>query len=306
MNQPTGGADASSPKPDARSALLGVACGAGAALFWALGFVATRHGLKLGFTPPDLLMHRFLWSGLVFLPLVLRAGIRDLGGIGWGRGLVLMVLGGPVMSLISYTGFLFVPLGHGSVIQPSSATLGGLLFAALFLRERVPASRVAGAIVIVGGLVIIGAESIGHIGADGVFGDLLFVLTGMMFAVFGTLLRHWRVNAFSAATVISVLSLALLPLYAASGGFARVAALGLGENALQALAQGILAGPAALYLFAFAIQTIGVARAAVFPATVPALTILTGWLLLGEAPTALQAAGLVTVLFGFYLAQRQR
>jgi drug/metabolite transporter (DMT)-like permease len=44
----------------------------------------------------------------------------------------------------------------------------------------------------------------------------------------------------------------------------------------------------------------------VFPATVPALTILIGWLLLGEPPTALQAAGLVTVLFGFYLAQRQR
>jgi hypothetical protein len=42
-----------------------------------------------------------------------------------------MVLGGPVMSLISYTGFLFVPLGHGSVIQPSSATLGGLLLAAV-------------------------------------------------------------------------------------------------------------------------------------------------------------------------------
>ena len=131
-----------------------------------------------------------------------------------------------------------------------------------------------GAVAIVGGLVVIGAESIGHIGPDGVLGDLLFVLTGFMFAVFGTLLRHWRVNAFSAATVISVLSLALLPLYAASGGFARVAALGLGENALQALAQGILAGPAALYLFAFSIQTIGVARAAVFPATVPALTIL--------------------------------
>jgi drug/metabolite transporter (DMT)-like permease len=283
-----------------------MACGAGAALCWALGFVATRHGLKLGFTPADLLMHRFLWSGLVFLPLVLRAGIGNLCGIGWGRGLVLMVLGGPVMSIISYTGFLFVPLGHGSVIQPSSATLGGLLLAAVFLRERVPLSRALGAVAIVGGLVVIGAESIGHIGPDGVLGDLLFVLTGFMFAVFGTLLRHWRVSAFSAATVISVLSLSLLPVYAASGGFARVAALGLGENALQALAQGILAGPAAMYLFAFSIQTIGVARAAVFPATVPALTILIGWLLLGEPPTALQAAGLVTVLCGFYLAQRQR
>jgi drug/metabolite transporter (DMT)-like permease len=306
MSEPSDGTEASPRKPDAKPALLGVACGVGAALFWALGFVATRHGLKVGFTPPDLLMHRFVWSGVAFLPLVLRAGIGNLCGIGWGRGLVLMVLGGPVMSLISYTGFLFVPLGHGSVIQPSSATLGGLLLAAVFLRERVPPSRVLGAIVIVGGLAVIGAESVGHIGADGVLGDLLFVMTGFMFAVFGTLLRHWRVSAFSAATVISVLSLALLPIYAAFGGFARVAALGLGENALQALAQGILAGPAALYLFAFSIQTIGVARAAVFPATVPALTILIGWLLLGEPPTALQAAGLVTVLCGFYLAQRQR
>ncbi len=283
-----------------------MACGAGAALCWALGFVATRHGLKAGFTPPDLLMHRFLWSGIAFLPLVWRAGVSDLGGIGWRRGLVLMVLGGPVMSLISYTGFLFVPLGHGSVIQPSSATLGGLLLAAVFLRERVPPSRVAGAIVIVGGLAVIGAESIGHIGADAVFGDLLFVLTGSMFAVFGTLLRRWRVNAFSAATLISVLSLALLPVYAALVGFAHVAALGLGENMLQALAQGILAGPAALYLFAYSVQSIGVARAAVFPATVPALTLLNGWLLLGEPPTALQSAGLLTVLSGFYLAQRQK
>jgi drug/metabolite transporter (DMT)-like permease len=306
MNEPTGGADNSSKKSDPKPALLGVACGVGAALCWALGFVATRHGLKLGFTPPDLLMHRFLWSGIVFLPLVLRAGIGDLGGIGWGRGLVLMVLGGPVMSLVSYTGFMFVPLGHGSVIQPSSATLGGLLLAAVFLRERVPPSRVLGAVVIVAGLAVIGAESIGHIGAAGVLGDLLFVMTGMMFAVFGTLLRHWRVSAFAAATAISVVSLALLPLYAAGGGFARVAALGLSENVLQALGQGLLAGPAAMYLFAFSIQTLGVARAAVFPATVPALTILTGWLLLGEPPTALQAAGLVTVLSGFYLAQRQR
>ena len=306
MTRPTIGAKAPTQKSDAKPALLGVACGLGAALFWALGFVATRHGLKVGFVPADLLMHRFLWSGIAFLPLVFRAGIGNLCGIGWGRGLVLMVLGGPVMSLISYTGFLFVPLGHGSVIQPSCATLGGLFLAAALLKERISFSRVFGAVVIVGGLAVIGAESIGQIGPDGVLGDLIFVLTGLMFAVFGTLLRYWRVSAFAAATVISVLSLSLLPLYAISGGPARVAALGLGENALQALSQGILAGPAAMYLFAFSIQRLGVARAAVFPAMVPALTILVGWLLLGEPPTALQATGLVLVLCGFYLAQRQK
>ncbi|WFU68888.1 DMT family transporter [Bradyrhizobium sp. CB2312] len=306
MDQRTSGADALAHNNDATPALLGVVCGLSAALFWALGFAGTRHGLKVGFTPVDLLVHRYVWSGIAFLPLVLRAGISDLCGIGWGRGLALMVLGGPVMALISYAGFMFVPLGHGSVIQPSCATLGGLLLAALFLKERISASRLVGALVIVGGLGVIGAESIGHIGADGVQGDLIFVLTGLMFAGFGALLRHWRVSAVSAALVINVLSLLLLPIYLATGGLARLAAIGISENAIQALAQGVLAGPAALYLYAVSVQRLGVARAAVFPAIVPALTLLVGWLLLGEAPTTLQLAGLGTVLCGFYLAQRQR
>ena len=306
MDQRTSGAGALTQTNDRTPALLGVVCGLSAALFWALGFAGTRHGLKVGFTPVDLLVHRYVWSGIAFLPLVLRAGLSDLCGIGWSRGLALMVLGGPVMSLISYTGFLFVPLGHGSVIQPSCATLGGLLLAALFLKERISASRLAGAIVIVGGLGVIGVESIGHIGIDGVQGDLIFVLTGLMFASFGALLRHWRVSAVSAALVINVLSLLLLPLYLATVGIAHIAAIGITENAIQALAQGVLAGPAALYLFAVSVQRLGVARAAVFPACVPALTLLTGWLLLGEPPTLLQAAGLLIVLCGFYLAQRQR
>lgn len=305
MDQPTGAAT-SAKKSDSKQVLLGLACGFGAALFWALGFAATRHGLKVGFRPSDLLMHRYLWSGLAFLPFVIRAGLGDLGGIGWGRGLALMILGGPVMALISYAGFLFVPLGHGSVIQPSCATLGGMFLAAAILRERISISRLFGAVVIVGGIAVIGSESIGHIGLDGVQGDLIFVLTGFMFAGFGTLMRYWRVSAFSAAAVISVVSLSLFPIYAASGGLGRVAAIGFGENALQALAQGILAGPAAIYLFAISIQLLGVARAAVFPAMVPPLTLLVGWLLLGEPPTALQGAGLVAVLSGFYLAQRQR
>jgi drug/metabolite transporter (DMT)-like permease len=306
MSETAAGAHPAVHKSDPPPVWLGVACGIGAALFWALGFVATRHGLRIGFTPVDLLMHRFVWAGVVFLPFVFRAGLRDLCGIGWGRGMALMVLGGPVMSLISYAGFLFVPLAHGSVIQPSCATLGGLLFAALLLRERVSRSRLAGALVIVAGLGIIGGESIAHIGFDGVQGDLIFVLTGVMFAGFGTLVRYWRVSAVSAAGVIIVLSLLLFPAYAALGGLSRVAALGFSENALQALAQGILAGPGAMYLFTASIQNLGVARAAIFPATVPALTLLFSWLLLSEPPTTLQMAGLATVLSGFCLAQRSR
>jgi drug/metabolite transporter (DMT)-like permease len=105
------------------------------------------------------------------------------------------------------------------------------------------------------------------------------------------LVRYWSVSAFSVAAVVSVLSLLLFPVYAALGGIDRVAVIGLGGNALQALAQGVLAGPAAMYLFTLSIQHLGVGRAAIFPAIVPMLTLLVGWILLGEPPNTLQAAG---------------
>ena len=105
--------------------LIGVLCGTGAALGWAAGFVAAKHGITVGFSAADLALHRFLWSGLLLMPLVLRDGIADLGGIGWGRGLVMSVLSGPPQAMIAYTGFMLVPLGHGTTIQPACAALVG-------------------------------------------------------------------------------------------------------------------------------------------------------------------------------------
>ena len=54
---------------------------------------------------------------------------------------------------------------------------------------------------------------------------------------------------------------------------------------------------------ALPIYLLGAGRAAVFPSLVPPFVLLIGWLALGEAPTALQIAGVIVVLFGFRLAQ---
>ena len=284
---------------------IGIACGVGAAVFWAAGFVAARHGIDIGFTPADLTFHRCFWAGLVLLPLALRDGIGDLNGIGWGRGIVLTILGGPGIAIVSYSGFLLVPLGHGGVIQPSCAALFGLILATVILKERLPVLRAFGALTIVLGLAVIGAEAITTIGMHGVAGDLMFVLAGGIFATFGMLLRHWRVVATRATVAISVLSLAILPIYWTLSGFDRIAALGLWENMLQALIQGILAGPAAIYLFTRSVVLLGAGRAAVFPSLVPPCVLLIGWLVLGEQSSVLQLTGLAIVLIGFRLTQQR-
>ena len=286
------------------SVAIGVLCGAGAAVFWATGFVAARHGIDIGFSPADLTFHRCFWAGVFLLPLALRNGIGDLNGIGWGRGIVLTFFGSLGIAFVSYSGFPLVPLGHGGIIQPSTAAVLGLVLATAVLHERLPGKRITGALVIVAGLVVIGGEAVTTIGVHGVAGDLLFVLAGTFFATFGMFLRKWRVAPTRAMVVTSVMSLAILPVYGLLIGFGRMIALGLWENLLQAVVQGLLAGPGAIYLFTRSVVLLGAGRAAVFPTLVPPFVLLIGWLVLGSQPSLLQLIGLAIVLVGFRLTQR--
>ena len=289
--------------PPVKSATaLGVLCGAGAALCWALGFVAARHGVAAGMSPLVIAMHRFIWPGLVLIPLVARDGFGDLRAIGWQQGIVLTLFGGLPLALLSYAGFLFVPLGHGGVIQPSCASLGGLVLASLVLKEPLPPRRIAGALAIVLGLCIIGAEAFKTMGAHGLIGDFLFVAAGSFFAVFAMLLRLWRVEPMRAVTVTGILSLLGAPILLAYVD--NLLAAGFLENLLQAVVQGALAGAGAIYLFTRAVVLLGAGRAVLVPALVPPFTLLVGFLALGEIPTVSQLAGLVAVVIGFRLTQQ--
>jgi drug/metabolite transporter (DMT)-like permease len=104
--------------------------------------------------------------------------------------------------------------------------------------------------------------------------------------------------------VTSVLSLAILPIYGVLVGFSRLIALGFLENLLQAILQGLLAGPGAIYLFTRSVVLLGAGRAAVFPTLVPPGVLLIGWIVLGSMPSVPQLIGLVIVLIGFRLTQR--
>jgi drug/metabolite transporter (DMT)-like permease len=236
------------------------------------------------------------------LPVGLADGFADLRSVGWRRGAALALSGGLPLALFSYIGYLFVPLGHGAIIQPACAAVGGMILARLVLKEALPARRVIGALAILAGLGVIGAEALGTMGRQGVIGDLLFVAAGSCFAIFGMLLRLWHLPAMRAVAVTTVLSLLGLPILL--WDFGNMIAAGFWENLMQAVVQGAFAGAGASYLFTRAVLLLGVARAALFPALVPPFTLLIGFLALGEIPSAAQLAGLVIVVVGFRLTQQ--
>jgi drug/metabolite transporter (DMT)-like permease len=284
------------------STALGVICGAGAALCWALGFVAARHGILIGMSPLVLALHRYVWAGVALIPIATLGGFGDLGRIGWWRGVAITLFGGLPLALWSYYGYVYVPLGHGAIIQPSCAALGGLVLSSIVLRERLPLQRILGALAMLAGLVVIGIEALHTIGAHGFLGDMMFVAAGSSFAVFGMMLRLWQIPAMPAVAVTSIVSLAGLPLLFFS--FENFLAAGFLQNLIQAVVQGVFAGAGAVYLFTRSVILLGAGRAALFPALVPPFALLIGFLALGEAPSLSQLIGLVVVVVGFWLTQR--
>ena len=286
--------------------IIGIVCGTLAALAWAAGFVVAKHGIQVGFSPADLAFHRFFWSGLLMLPLIIREGLRDLGGIGWGRASVMTILSGPPQSLLAYSGFILVPLGHGTTIQPACAALSGLVLASLILHEKATFQRVIGGAIIIAGLLVFGAELLTTIGNSGVGGDLLFATAGLFWATFGTLLRLWNVAGTRAVTAVGAVSVIVLaPIYLFIYGVSGLAKQSLFENLLQAVVQGGIAGSLPIYLFAHAVIALGGGRAATFPALVPVFGAIIGFLALGVAPSIAQFVGMLIVLVGFHFALRR-
>ena len=297
---------AASDKVHRPTMIVGIVCGTLAALAWAMGFVAAKHGVQIGFSPADLAFHRFFWSGLLMLPLIVREGLRDLGGIGWSRASVMTVLSGPPQSLLAYTGFILVPLGHGTTIQPACAALSGLVLASLILHEKATLQRISGAAIIITGLLMFGAESLTTIGNSGVGGDLLFATAGLFWATFGTLLRLWNVAGTRAVMAVGAVSVIVLaPVYLFIYGVSGLAKQSLFENLLQAVVQGGIAGSLPIYLFAHAVIALGGGRAATFPALVPVFGVLLGYVALGVVPSLVQFVGMLIVLVGFHFALRR-
>jgi drug/metabolite transporter (DMT)-like permease len=286
--------------------IIGIVCGTLAALAWAAGFVAAKHGIQVGFSPADLAFHRFFWTGVLVLPLIVREGLRDLGGIGWGRASVMTVLSGPPQSLLAYTGFILVPLGHGTTIQPACAALSGLVLASLILHEKATLQRIIGGAIIITGLLMFGAESLTTIGHSGVGGDLLFATAGLFWATFGTLLRLWNVAGTRAVMAVGAVSVIVLaPIYLLIYGISGLLKQSLFENLLQAVVQGGIAGSLPIYLFAHAVIALGGGRAATFPALVPVFGVIIGYLALGVVPSVAQFVGMLIVLVGFHFTLRR-
>lgn len=265
-----------------------------------VAFAAARAGILGGLQAIDLIFARYVVAGLIMLPLLTRFGLRDLAGIGLRRSLVLTVLGGTPFAILQTGGYAFAPLAHGAVVAPATVTIVSTIGAALFLHERLGRDHLWGAAVVLVGIVLIGWDGLTQpAGERAWLGDLSFFTSSVLWAGFTLLLRYWRLPPARACASVAVLSgLITTPLYLLLSSPAHLQALPLGTLAFQGLVQGGVQGALTMVAYSQAVVLLGVSRAVLFPAIVPAISVLIGIPMVGEIPGFLQVAGLCLVTLG--------
>lgn len=290
----------------ARRQRWGFLSGATMALGASLSFAAARAGIVGGLGVADLIFARFVVAGAIMLPPLLYWGLPTLAGIGLKRAAILTILGGAPFALLQTGGYGFAPLAHGAVIAPSTVTIVSTIGAAIFLRERLGPAHLAGAAIVLLGIGLIGwdgiAQSAAKSGERAWVGDLLFFASSLLWAGFTLLLRQWRLSALRATAVVAVLSMVVTtPVYLLWMGVEHLMALPLATLAFQGLVQGGLQGVITMIAYSQAVVLLGVSRAVLFPAIVPAVSVLVGIPIVGEIPGPLQIAGLVLVTLGLLI-----
>ncbi|TPM37425.1 DMT family transporter [Mesorhizobium sp. B2-3-4] len=278
---------------DTVNARLAVIAGLAMIGIYAAQFVAARFSLREHLTATDMASLRFAGAGAVFLPIVWWRGLATVTALGWRRGLALAALAGLPYPLIINWGLTHAPAAHAAALCPASIVFFSFLLS--LFRERASRQRVVGVVTIIAGLLLFIVPARGGTGGA-LFGDLLFIGSGVMFSAYAALVQRWRVEPITATATVVILSCLPLPLlwfFAPSGLQAAAGA----EIVSQIVIQGLLAGAAAMFLYTYIVDQLGPQAASLFLPGVPIATVMVGMIVLGETPLAIQC-GAIAIMAG--------
>jgi drug/metabolite transporter (DMT)-like permease len=283
-----------------RKLAIGLLAALAAALIGSGWQIASRHGVTTRLGPLELAVLRYGIPALVLLPLLFKTGLCPAGLP--RQQLVLLVIGGGLpFGLLVLAGAQWAPAAHMGIFMAGSVPLFTTLGARLVHGEHISGLRLAGLLLIAGGMAVFGASSFAD-AAQTWRGDLLFILAAMLWAVYTLMFRRSGLTLWQGAAVINTWSFLLLSPLLLWVGAPRLLTAPWTDVAWQALGQGVFAGLLGLVTYMIAIARLGAANASLSAALVPINTALGAAWLLGEPLGPVTLAACVLVASGVALA----
>jgi len=286
----------------------GVLAALAAIAIYAGMFAAGRHGAVHGLNGFDQTAIRFGVSAIILLPFAWIGAAPAVRRLGAGRLLSLFVLGGAPYSCVFLGALVFAPVAYGAALVPGLQPLVVIALSALLLAQRPALPNLLGALVCLGGLLLVLLDQGRAAGAGAaspglLLGVGLFVLSAVLWGGYAVALKAWKVEPREVlATTAPLSALLYLPPYLLWRGVEPLTAAPVSALLIQAVYQGVLVGVVALVLYAWAVRVAGSTAVAALAPAMPVMAALIALAFLGERPGALQWAGLAVVTTGLLAA----
>jgi len=270
-------------------------------LFWASAFVAIRH-LGGEFSAGALSLGRLVIGSIVLGAVAVSRGLPRPSGHDWVGLVAIWVLWFGVYNVALNQGEHHVDAGTSAMLIQISPVLIALL-ATVFLGERFTLWLGLGLLLAFAGVVLIGVSQPG--GHNDIVGVLLCLLAALVYSV-SLVIQKPLVSRLSALHVTwlacTIGAIACLPFlgsliddtsHASTSDIAWVLYLGIFPTAI------------AFTTYAFALRHMTASSLGITTYLVPPLTILMGWLFLGEVPPTMACAGGALALVGVAVARKK-
>jgi drug/metabolite transporter (DMT)-like permease len=276
-----------------------------AMVFWALSFIWYKEVLIL-YRPVSLVLMRLIISSILLFVVTLSLGKLNKLHLSDLKFFLVLTFFQPFLYFLGESYGVNLVLSTVASVIISIIPLLTPLAAYLVLKERITFMNFIGLLVSFLGVAIV----IFHQGFDldnvspiGVAYLFLAVIAAIGYALLIKRLSA-RYNVFSIVTYQNTLGIFFfLPLFFILDFNEFVTIIPTREVVFSLLKLGIFASTFAFVFFTYAIKNLGVTRANVFTNTIPVLTAIFAYYLLGEVITPVKIAGIIVVVVGLFLSQ---
>jgi drug/metabolite transporter (DMT)-like permease len=270
-------------------------------LLWASAFVAIRH-LGHDFSAGGLSLGRLLVGSVALGAVAVSRGLPRPSGRDWLGLVAIGVLWFGIYNVALNQGEHHVDAGTSAMLIQISPVLIAVL-ATIFLGDRFTPWLGVGLLLAFAGVVVIGvSQPSGH---NDLAGILLCLLAALVYSV-ALVVQKPLVSRLSALHVTwiacTVGAVACLPF---AGQLVSATRSASATDIWWVVYLGLFPTAIAFTTYAFALQHMSASSLGITTYLVPPLTILMGWVLLGETPPAMAYVGGALALVGVAIARRK-
>lgn len=295
--------------PTDKQRLLGIGAACAVVAIWSGWIVSSRWGLNSNIAAIDLTWLRFTTAALITLPLTLKYNWANLP---LSKALVVALGCGFPYVLFAYLGLQFTPSANASVLINGLLPVVTSLLAFLFLNGKMTKPLVAlVAVACISNIII--ASSGAQFSAKYLIGIGFLLCATLVLSIYMLAVKAWNISMNEIMVWVPIINaLGVTPFWLVfSDGLSALQAIPTIDLLFHIIYQGVIVSVAALFLFSYAIKSIGALSASLFMAFVPTTTALLAFITINEQPTtgqwiAITLCTLGLVTYNIYSRREQK